>query len=62
MVEFILIFMIGKDIVNQTQVFRDVNKCIYFAKKLHDQPVVPTEDGSKSITAYCKPIPKRNRR
>ena len=51
----------GKDIVNQTQVFRDVNKCIYFAKKLHDQPVVPTEDGNKSITAYCKPIPKRKR-
>ena len=62
MVEFILIFMIGKDIVNQTQVFRDVNKCIYFAKKLHDQPVVPTEDGNKSITAYCKPIPKRKRK
>ena len=50
--------MIDTQIVNQTQRFKDVNKCLYFAEKLHDQPAIPTEDGNQRITAYCKPVRK----
>ena len=58
MIEFLLIFMIDKQIVNQTQRFKSIDRCLYFAERLHDQPAIPTEDGSKSITAYCKPVRK----
>ena len=59
MIEFLLIFMIDKQIVNQTQRFKSIDRCLYFAEKLHDQPAIPTEDGNKRITAYCKPKRKR---
>tara|TARA_R100000697_G_scaffold70060_1_gene82385 strand:+ start:410 stop:562 length:153 start_codon:yes stop_codon:yes gene_type:complete len=50
--------MIDNQIVNQSQRFKDINRCLYFAEKLHDQPSIPTEDGNKRITAYCKPVRK----
>jgi hypothetical protein len=58
MIEFLLVFMIDKQIVNQTQRFKNVDRCLYFAEKLHNQPQIPTEDGNKRITAYCKPVRK----
>ena len=58
MIEFLLVFMIDTQIINQTQRFKDINKCIYFAEKLHNQPIIPTEDGQQKITAYCKPVRK----
>ena len=58
MIEFLLVFMIDTQIINQTQRFKDINKCIYFAEKLHNQPAIPTEDGQQKITAYCKPVRK----
>ena len=58
MIEFLLVFMIDTQIINQTQRFKDINKCLYFAERLHDQPQIPTEDGNKRITAYCKPVRK----
>ena len=58
MIEFLLIFMIDKEIVNQTQRFKNIDRCLYFAEKLHNQPPIPTEDGNKRITAYCKPVRK----
>ena len=60
MIEFLLVFMIDSQIVNQTQRFKSVDRCLYFAQKLTDQPRIPQEDeSSKKITAYCKPVPKR---
>ena len=58
MIEFLLVFMLDKQIVNQTQRFQDIDRCLYFAERLHNQPAIPTEDGSKRITAYCKPVRK----
>ena len=58
MIEFLLIFMIDKQIVNQTQRFKSIDRCLYFAERLHDQPQIPTEDGNQRITAYCKPVRK----
>lgn len=63
MIEFLLVFMIGNTVVNQTQTFADIDDCRYFANRLTDQPAIPQPgDNSpayKRITAYCKPIPKR---
>ena len=58
MIEFLLIFMIDKQIINQTQRFKSIDRCLYFAERLYDQPAIPTEDGNQKITAYCKPVRK----
>ena len=58
MIEFLLVFMIDTRIINQTQRFEDIDKCLYFAARLHNQPAIPTEDGNQRITAYCKPVRK----
>jgi hypothetical protein len=60
MIEFVLVYMIGTVIINQSQTFPNVNDCLYFATRLNDQPEIPYPDGkNKKITAYCKPVPKR---
>jgi len=56
MIEFLLIFMIDTTVINQTQRFKSVDECLYFAERLTKQPMIPDEDGNKKITAYCKPI------
>ena len=58
MIEFLLIFMIDNQIVNKTQRFQDIDRCLYFAERLNKQPNIPSEEGDKRITAYCKPINK----
>jgi len=60
MIEFVLVFMMGLKIVDQTQTFEDINKCLYFAERLHKQPSIPQKQGANlQITAYCKPIRKK---
>ena len=56
MIEFLLIFMINTTVINKTQTFKSIDDCLYFAERLTNQPTIPHEDGSKKITAYCKPI------
>jgi len=59
-IEFVLVFMMGLRIVDQTQIFKNVNECLYFAEKLHRQPSIPQKEGPNlQITAYCKPIRKK---
>ena len=58
MIEFLLVFMIDTRVINQIQTFDDIDRCLYFAERLHNQPAIPTEDGNQRITAYCKPIRK----
>ena len=60
MVEFALVYMLGTIIISQDQTFRNVNDCLYFAKRLNAQPEIPfPNDKTKKITVYCKPVPKR---
>ena len=60
MIEFVLVFMMGLRVINQTQTFEDIDRCLYFAKRLQAQPSIPQQEGPNlSITAYCKPIRKR---
>ena len=59
MIEFVLVFMMGLRVVDQTQIFQDINRCLYFAERLNKQPSVPQKEGANlQITAYCKPIRK----
>ena len=59
MIEFVLVFMMGLRIVDQTQTFKDIDRCLYFAERLHRQPSIPQKQGvNLQITAYCKPIRK----
>ena len=59
MIEFVLVFMMGLRVIDQTQTFEDINRCLYFAERLHRQPSIPQKQGANlQITAYCKPIRK----
>ena len=59
MVEFVLVFMMGLRVIDQTQTFNDIDHCLYFAERLHRQPSVPQKQGPNlQITAYCKPVRK----
>ena len=59
MIEFVLVFMMGIKIIDQTQIFKDINRCLYFAERLNKQPSVPQKEGANlQITAYCKPTRK----
>ena len=60
MIEFVLVFMMGLRVIDQTQTFEDIDKCLYFAERLHRQPSIPQKQGANlQITAYCKPIRKK---
>ena len=60
MIEFVLVFMMGIKVVAQTQIFENIDECLYFAERLHDQPSIPQQEGPNlRITAYCKPIRKK---
>ena len=58
MIEFLLVIMLETKIINQTQRFRNIDRCLYFAERLTKQPMIPSEEGDKRITAYCKPVNK----
>ena len=60
MIEFVLVFMMGVRVIDQTQVFNNIDRCLYFAQRLHRQPPIPQKEGPNlRITAYCKPKRKR---
>jgi hypothetical protein len=51
--------MLNERVINQTQKFENINTCLYFARRLNNQPDVPLLDGKVGkITAYCKPVRK----
>jgi len=54
------VFMMGIRVVDQTQTFENLDRCLYFAERLHNQPSIPQPEGANlHITAYCKPIRKK---
>jgi|TARA_R110000824_G_scaffold3147_10_gene14613 hypothetical protein len=60
MIEFVLVFMMGLKVIDQTQTFKDIDRCLYFAERLNKQPSIPQKEGTNlQITAYCKPIRKK---
>ena len=60
MIEFILAVYLGGKLVDQTQRFEDLDRCLYFSHRLSKQPPVVLADGKRlSMRAICKPSPKR---
>jgi|TARA_R110000803_G_scaffold195848_1_gene259115 hypothetical protein len=52
--------MMGLKVIDQTQVFKDINRCLYFAQRLNNQPSVPQKEGPNlQLTSYCKPVRKK---
>ena len=49
MIEFALVYMIGTVVVNQSQTFDNVNDCLYFARKLNQQPEIPYPDDDVAL-------------
>jgi hypothetical protein len=50
---------LGANIVDRTQIFVDMDRCLYFAERLSRQQSVPAGGGKrKKITAVCRPQPK----
>jgi hypothetical protein len=59
MIEFTLAVYMGATLIDQTQRFKDIDRCLYFAERLSNQRSVPVGDGRRlNITAVCKPIAK----
>lgn len=59
MIVFVLYVYLGANVIDKTQKFEDVDKCLYFAERLSRQQSVPAGDGKKvKITAVCRPEPK----
>ena len=59
MIEFLLVVYLGGTLIDQTQRFQDLERCIFFAETLSAQPAIPTKKGKRDrILAVCKPIPK----
>jgi len=59
MIEFVLTVYMGATLIDQTQRFADIDKCLYFAERLSNQRPVPIGDNRRiKIVAVCKPTPK----
>lgn len=59
MIQFLLVVYLGSQIVDQTQRFNDIDRCLYFAERLSRQPSVPTVDEKRvRMVAICKPVPR----
>jgi hypothetical protein len=57
-IEFLLVVYMGQGIISQTQTFEDLDRCLYFAKRLSDQRPIKVEGRSVKMMALCKPVPK----
>ena len=59
MIVFVLYVYLGANIIDKTQKFIDIDRCLYFAERLSRQQSVPVGDGKRlTITAVCRPEPK----
>ena len=60
MIEFVLVVYLNGNLIDDTQRFIDMDRCLYFSSRLSKQPPVPVGEGKKlKIHAICKPVPKR---
>ena len=46
MIEFVLVFMMGLRVVDQTQTFEDIDRCLYFAEEITQATINTTEGRS----------------
>ena len=48
MIEFVLSVYLNSQLIDKTQVFEDMDRCLYFAHRLSSQRPVPLPDGGRS--------------
>jgi hypothetical protein len=59
MIVFVLYVYLGSNLIDSTQKFIDMDRCLYFARRLSNQQQVPAGDNKRlNITAVCKPRPR----
>jgi len=59
MIVFVLYVYLGANIIDKTQKFINMDRCLYFAERLSRQQSVPVgNDKRLKITAVCRPEPK----
>jgi len=59
-IEFILFVYLNGNLIDKTQRFKDMDRCLYFSSRLSKQAPVPVGDGKRmKMHAICKPVPKR---
>ena len=59
MIVFVLYVYLGANVIDKTQKFIDMDRCLYFAERLSRQQSVPAGGGKrKKMTAVCRPQPK----
>lgn len=59
MIVFVLYVYLGANVIDKTQKFIDMDRCLYFAERLSRQQLVPAGDGTRlKINAVCRPQPK----
>jgi hypothetical protein len=59
MIVFVLYVYLGANIIDKTQKFEDIDRCLYFSERLSSQQAIPVGDGKKlKLTAICRPEPK----
>jgi hypothetical protein len=57
MIVFLLVVYMGAGIISQTQTFADVDRCLYIANRLNNQPAISTATGKRvKMKAICKPV------
>jgi len=48
MIEFVLAVYLNSKLIDRTQVFEDMDRCLYFAHRLSSQRPVPLPEGGRS--------------
>jgi|TARA_R100001443_G_scaffold85886_1_gene92559 hypothetical protein len=59
-IEFVLYVYLGTAVHNKTQTFADIDRCKYFAERINNQPLIPSNDGrtKHKVVAVCLPKDK----
>ena len=53
--------MINERVIDQTQRFKNINSCLYFARRLTINQMFHRDGEIGKITAYCKPVRKNDK-
>ena len=60
---FLLMVYMGEALVSKDMYFKNINDCLYFAKRLNDQPLVPNRNAQEGVDKFVKYVaicvPKR---
>ena len=57
---FLLVLYLGNVQQESNMIFADINRCKYFAERINNQPLIPSNDGKTKhkVVAVCLPKDK----